>query len=249
VTTDHLVVDQARTEEPAPRHHRVIGWLLLVTTGVLLVCSILLGERPTDLASLRSEIAAGDVTEVRLSEGLPAGARGYDTVAIRWEEHGITHVTSVTQASSQRQAHRLERSGQVRGWGQGSSPVVVGDVADALTTDGREVKVVGTTSPYYRGSVTTTAYGFDAPGWIVAVGLGLLGVTLWLLRAREPWRATRWAWAWIILASPIGLLAFVLLGGPLGLLRPRPDGYRLTGGWAFLLAGAVGSAMRSVQLF
>ena len=37
----------------------------------------------------------------------------------------------------------------------------------------------------------------------------------------------------------------MLFGGLTGLWRPRPGTYRLTGGgWAFLLASAVGSALR-----
>ena len=38
------------------------------------------------------------------------------------------------------------------------------------------------------------------------------------------------------LRRPIGSLAFLLLGGPLGVLRPRDLNRRLTGGWAFLIA-------------
>ena len=39
-----------------------------------------------------------------------------------------------------------------------------------------------------------------------------------------------------LLGGPIGCLAFLLLGGPLGLWPPKDLTRRLTGGWAFLLA-------------
>ena len=52
-----------------------------------------------------------------------------------------------------------------------------------------------------------------------------------------PWRATKWAWIWLILLSgPLGSVAYLLLGGPLGLWRARDLSRRLTGGWAFRIA-------------
>lgn len=56
-----------------------------------------------------------------------------------------------------------------------------------------------------------------------------------------PWRATSWAWIWLILGGgPLGSIAYLLLGGPLGLWRPRDVNRRLTGGWAFLIALVLG---------
>ena len=68
--------------------------------------------------------------------------------------------------------------------------------------------------------------------------------TLLLVGSREPWRATSWAWAWLILLTPVGVPAFLLFGGITGLAPPRPGHRRLTGGWAFLLALALGGAFR-----
>jgi len=79
----------------------------------------------------------------------------------------------------------------------------------------------------WRGSVWTGLQGFVA--WFAALVL--------LRHGPEPWRATRWAWGWLVLlGGPLGALAYLLLGGPLGARRPTEVGGRLTGGWAFLLA-------------
>jgi hypothetical protein len=53
----------------------------------------------------------------------------------------------------------------------------------------------------------------------------------------EPWRATRWAWLWaVLLAAPVGTLAFALLSGPTPLVpAPRNRARRLTGGWALVI--------------
>ncbi len=70
----------------------------------------------------------------------------------------------------------------------------------------------------------------------------LLGATLVLNGGPRPWRATRWAWAWLVLlVPPFGIAAYLALGGPTGLFRPRdPRRVWLTGGWAFLLALLLG---------
>lgn len=39
-----------------------------------------------------------------------------------------------------------------------------------------------------------------------------------------------------LLTGPLGSVAYLLLGGPTGVLRPHHGHRRLTGGWAFLLA-------------
>lgn len=225
-----------RTRKPTPpvgRWDRAAAWSLLTVIVFMLGAAVALGEREVHVSDLRDAIAAGDVTEVRLSEGIGDGI-GYASVAIRWEESGLAYATSVTQASNARQARKVRRP---------ANEVVVGDVAEALTTNGRAVNVAGSTSAF-RGGTTTTLLGFTAPGWIA---LGLLVVTcatLLLIGSLEPWRATRWAWAWFVLLTPIGVPLFLLFGGLTGLLRPRPGTYRLTGGWAFLLAGALGAALR-----
>ena len=60
---------------------------------------------------------------------------------------------------------------------------------------------------------------------------------LWLVvNGPRPWRATRGGWSWL-LASPVGVLAFLVLSGPTPPLRAPPvTGRRLTGGRALLLS-------------
>jgi hypothetical protein len=89
----------------------------------------------------------------------------------------------------------------------------------------------------------TTDHAFTFMGWGVPWQVGLLGVASWLavllliVGGPEPWRATRWAWGWAwLLTGPLGSVAYLLLGGPIGVARPRTGHRRLTGGWAFLLA-------------
>jgi hypothetical protein len=63
----------------------------------------------------------------------------------------------------------------------------------------------------------------------------------------QPWRATRWAWFWLLwTAPPLGILAFLLLGGSTRLWPPARAEARLTGGWAFLLTILLGMALSAV---
>lgn len=226
-----------RTGKPTPpvgRWDRYAAWSLLLVTALMYVGAVVVGERETDVSALREAIGAGDVSEVQISEDLVG--IGYGTVTIRWREHGLHYATTVTQASDERQARQARREND-------DAVVVVGDVADALTTNGREVTVTGPTRTYY-GATWSSVLGFTVPGWFAFVGLGTICVTLLLIGSIEPWRATRWGWAWLVLLTPIGVPLFLILGGLTGLLRPRPGAYRLTGGWAFLLASAIGAALR-----
>ncbi|WP_299932949.1 hypothetical protein [uncultured Nocardioides sp.] len=228
MTTELVSSEPARlATQPPPRLDRIAAWVLLAGLLVMYAAAIAVGERETDLPHLREAIASGEVTEVRLSEGLDDSSRGYVGVQIAWEQHGISYSTTITQASGERQA-RQARSGNA------STPVAVGDVADFLTTDGQQVRVAGATDPPYGTS--TEVLGFTVPGGFFVAQLVITCATLLLIGAREPWRATRWAWAWLVLLTPIGVPAFLVLGGSTGLLRPRKPHRRLTAGWAFLLA-------------
>lgn len=80
-------------------------------------------------------------------------------------------------------------------------------------------------------------FGWQTPNPLALTALLLLLVGFGVLvSGPAPWRATRWAWFWLLL-PPVGGIAFLLLSGPTpGVPGPRPPGRRLTGGWAFLLA-------------
>ena len=59
------------------------------------------------------------------------------------------------------------------------------------------------------------------PIGIVAFVLHLAGLAL-LVTGPQPWRATRWAWFWLLLLPPVGSIAFLLLSGPTaGLPAPK----------------------------
>jgi hypothetical protein len=210
--------------QPPARLDRVVAWVLLAGLVVTYASAVVLGERRVEVSDLRNAIGSGEVTEVRTSDDGITGI-GYGPVTIRWEQHGITYVTDVTQASSEWQARKVDRP---------PDEVVVGDVATALRTNGRQVTSTATTEHSYGTS--TQVLGFEVHGAFFVINLVITCATLLLIGAREPWRATRWAWAWLVLLTPVGVPAFLVLGGSTGLLRPRMPHRRLTAGWAFLLA-------------
>lgn len=94
--------------------------------------------------------------------------------------------------------------------------------------------------------------GFTVAGWQVPRWLGWMILLIWLgallllRRGADPWWGTKWAWFWALL-SPLSLLtvpAFLLLSGPPpGVPQYSEPGRRLSGGWAFLLVGALSSAI------
>ena len=83
------------------------------------------------------------------------------------------------------------------------------------------------------------------PSWAGVLGLAVWILTLLLLvGGPAPWRANRWAWFWFFwFAPPFGQLAYLLVGGPTGLLPPRADAPRLRGGWGFILALVTGTVL------
>jgi hypothetical protein len=161
---------------------------------------------------------------VRLTEGLPPGAAGYRTQYIVWRDRLLLRrVTVVVASPDERPPTDLgERT--------------TDDVAAQLRQRDPDVRVVRATLPPPRMSV----FGWDLPGWLgtAAVVHTLLSLSV-LVAGPEPWRATRWAWFWL-LSPPVGSIVLLLLSGPTpGLPRPRWTNRRLTGGWAFLLALAL----------
>ncbi|WP_134742142.1 hypothetical protein [Nocardioides sp. 503] len=94
------------------------------------------------------------------------------------------------------------------------------------------------------GGVSMSLSDWEPPAEYAGAFFVLFLVTLLLLLAgqRPTWRATRWAWFWVLGLGPVGVPLFLLLGGPCVGVRPaRPGGARLTGGWAFLIVAVVSS--------
>ncbi|MFC6287142.1 hypothetical protein ACFP3Q_16865 [Nocardioides sp. GCM10027113] len=94
--------------------------------------------------------------------------------------------------------------------------------------------------------VTVAMLGREADGglaltvgalWLASVGLLVLGP--------RPRRATRWSWFWLLcMVPPVGVLAFLALGGPTSLVRPSADpDDRLSGFMGFGLLVIVGNAV------
>ena len=100
--------------------------------------------------------------------------------------------------------------------------------------------------PPGQGYASWSVAGWSGPQplWWLCLVAGVAVLVL-IVSGPVPWRATRWAWFWMLaLAFPFGLIAYVLLGGPLGRMRPADGARRMTGGWAFLVAWVVFASYR-----
>lgn len=213
----------------------LLGWVLL------LAITFVLGERQSTLRDLQHAVAAGEVHEVHMTAGLSERGRGFSIVEVHWRRGLFGYTTEVIEARPRSQApHRSE-------WGDATA-VIGEDLGTRLRADQPGLEVVQVA----RTSWSSSLLGWQLPGWT-----GLLLLVLWvsslmlLALSPEPWRATRWAWFWLMgVAAPVGVLAYLLLAGPTPLMRrPGNAAKRLTGGWAFLLAvilSSVGSMIWSV---
>lgn len=216
---------QVRTahDEWRDRRWRVVGLLLAAMSLVTAALLVATGEKRSEYGDLLGAVSRGEVDQVRIvGLGDDPAWSGYRTVELHW-------------------------SGQVDRWAEvvvgrdGDAPptapgqvLVEGDPRDALLALDPDLRIA---SEHTRSSYSSFA-GWRVPGPGALVGvIAWLSLLLLVIGGPEPWRATRWAWGWtVLLAGPLGALAFLLLGGPLGVLRPLPGHRRLTGGWAFLLA-------------
>jgi hypothetical protein len=91
---------------------------------------------------------------------------------------------------------------------------------------GDDVQVTRVDRPRFTGEVGS----WRVPGWVGLLAFMLCVSVLCLLGAGpQPWRATRWAWFWLLLLVPwLTVPGILLLGGSTGLLPPRRRA-RLTG--------------------
>ena len=219
----------ARTayDEWLTRRWTLTGRAVVLVWLVALLMILLAGERRSDLGALHSGLADGSVSEVRIT-GLPDGGvqGGFATVRLNWDSRFLPRYTEIIVASSGRTAERATNSDDL--------PVVVGDPVATLEALRSDVSI--DRDEYRSGSYWETS-GWTVRGWPGAlIGLTFLATLFLLLGGPQPWRATRWAWFWFVLAIPLfGALAYALLGGPLAALPPRDRERRLTGGWAFLI--------------
>lgn len=216
---------------PWGRLARACRWVLIACWVALALVAFLAGERETTLADLEDAVASGDVQEVQLTRGLADGERGSASVQVRWDEGPITYTTALTEERPLRSA-RLEVP-------SADGEPVVADVEAHLRDLQPGLRVTRTS--WTGGGATVLGWGL--PAWAGLLHLGVvLGTLFSLTGSPQPWRATRWAWFWLlVLVPPIGVPAYLLLAGPTPPVpAPRPSGRRMTGGSGFLL-GVVGS--------
>lgn len=210
-------------EEWLTRRWRLTGALIALmalTTAALLVT---MGMRPATYGDLLSDVAESKVFEVQAA-GPDEPANG-DQVELRWTVFNglLDQYATVTVADS-------------RGYDAWDESVFVtaADPRETLLSINPDLEM---TDVSFTDGPSTTFMEWRAPGPVVLLALASwLAVLLLLVGGPEPWRATRWAWFWIWLSTgPFGAMAYLLLGGPSGIGRPRSPRRWLTGGWAFLL--------------
>lgn len=214
---------------------RRAGWILLLGWALLLGGAVLLGERSSSFADLERAVASGEVQVVEVAGGLTPGARGFSVAEVHWRDGMLGYSTQVVETRSRRAARQRSAGDEI-------TAVLSEDVGARLAASQPGLRVVRVD----RSATSTALLGWRLPGWMAWPTLLLCLSTLGLLMVGpRPWRATRWAWFWVLgMVPPVGFLAFLLLSGATSLVPPPRDAARrLTGGWAFLLCVVVGTAL------
>ena len=190
-----------------------IGWWFLSAATVLVV-----GERPSSLPALLAAVDAGQVSEMQVVGALPPGADGFVIQDVQWRQGGLSRYAEVRHASP----------GYTQDQGTSAKATTSIDVATVIRQHSPEVRV--RVSPTPSSSITSEIWDWRVPPWLGGFVLaGVLCCLLVLGAGPEPWRATRWAWAWaVLLAAPVGTLAFAMLSGPTPLVpSPRNNDHEL----------------------
>lgn len=218
------------------RGARRFGWALLACWVLLIATAVFAGERSSSLADLERAVESGDVTVVGVEGGMSRSARGYALLELHWRDGPFAYYAEVREARPRRAAPH-----------DGDLDVVRPGVVDRLAASHPDLRVErrSGSDPPISGSLAW----WRLPWPLLWAGPLLLLATIGLLIAGpQPWRATRWAWFWLSgIASPIGVFAYLILGGPTSLSRPPlPGASRMTGGWAFLLSLLASSVIGSV---
>lgn len=215
---------EAAYDEWRTRRWRLTGLAFALAWLVVAATLGLAGEKRSDLPTLEASIADGSVTHVEI-----VGFRDY----ANWQ--GSTRATLRWHGALVSRFVEVEVDTRPGPTTSTSVDRIVGDPADHLRADVPGLEI-SWSEP--RSGTVLEWHDWRGPGWAGLLGFGAwFGTILLAGNGPEPWRATKWAWIWVTLSGgPIGCLAYLLLGGPLGLWRPRDLSRRLTGGWAFLLS-------------
>ncbi|CAM3573072.1 hypothetical protein [Nocardioides zeicaulis] len=231
--TTTLPARPARHDEWLDRRWRLTGAGIALAALAVAVVVLLTGAQRTSFGSLLEGVADGDVTHVEVGGRADGGDwSGVQVVEVRWH-------------------HWWDRYAEVA-MVRGSDSAGASDTSYVTTRDPREVlRAVDPTLDVVDASPSERS-GWTVADWRVPNGTvalvcvaAMLAVLLLIVGGPEPRRATRWAWFWIwLLGTPIGALAFLLLGGPLARGQLSPGARRLTGGWAFLATWFLFAAWR-----
>jgi hypothetical protein len=234
-----LTGELPRLVEPAPRSRADRRWdrwrhVLLLGWVVLVAAAAVLGERAGSWQDVQAGVASGEVHTVRIADALPAGSTGYATVQVQWRTGPWRHQARVVQ---------------VQGAGAASDGTATGDEVSAVVHGEPGAQLAALHPGLHVQRIDSRLSDSALLGWWVPSWMGLAAFALFvgslvlLVGGPEPWRATRWAWFWL-LWGPVGNLAFLLLAGPAPMLpQPRSRSRRLTGGWALLLAVVLAAAL------
>lgn len=218
---------------------RRLRFSLLAATLAIIVCGMLFALHAASYGDLTSGIRAGSISDVTVWGALPANAVGDTTARIEWRQDGTNRYVEVQQFSS-----AAEQAQDQSSLGDGSMPVVVGDLVGQLRALNPAVTINNHPNATPDTGVTTRFYGWQLPSWLGACAFVVAVLSLALLiGGREPLWGTRWAWWWIgLLVGPAIIPAFLALSGSApGVAESTSRGRRLTGGWAFLLLVALGA--------
>jgi hypothetical protein len=199
---------------------------LLAVFAALAGTILSVGQSISDLPSLEGAVRSGQVREVTVLTGAPGDVFARQQVI--WSTSWYDRITEV----------RPEQPGDLVESSNGAADIPSRDAGEYLTAlagDGRSELIV------HRGSYRYTDTG--VLNWRTPEWAGPSAVALWvavlfvLVGGPHPWRATRWAWFWLLLGIPeLAIPAFLLFSGPgLGLRPPRAGRRGFTGGWAFVL--------------
>lgn len=198
---------------------------LLAVWLVLVAVSVAVGQRETPLSALEAAVAEGRVERiVVLGQAAPAG-QVLTTQVVHWRDGIVRRTTQATVGVSSDA-------------GAGDVPVRAEDLGVLLSRADPDLEVRRSgQAPFTPGG---SWLGWQVPGWVAMAGFLVLLLQLgFLVGVPRTWRATRWAWFWVMTVPVVGSAVLLLLSGRTpGLPAPPAPARRLTGGWAFLLCSA-----------
>lgn len=221
-----------RLRDEWSRAARITAWALLLSWVAVAATMLFVGEARSTYQQLEQDVRSGDVTAVRVTEGLEPGAIGYALVEVHWRKGPFAYVTDVVEANPRSRGSAQPQDTDVTARFLPSTADRLHEIEPALQVTRTDDRVGG------------EVFGRAVPSWIVLPTLVLMLITVTYLVAAPPtWRATKWAWFWLLgIVPPLGIVLFLVLGGPTRVVpAPRAGSRQLTGGWAFLVSSVCGS--------